>query len=146
MLKSTEIFKLVNYCIQYYLHINNPQIYLTDSQLINLINNNDNDNDYYQKIKINIKIIYIDLDTLLSQWLLVLINFNLCRFKRILKTINNDLNIHFSINKILYTDLIKNMLYDYIPNDKDYLPINKINTLIINPQVLNSCLYHLYKL
>lgn len=143
-LTPAKVFKLVNYCVQYYLHNNYPQIYFADKQWIDYLNSNIDIN--FPQVKVGTTQIFINKEFMISQWLLISLNFDIYKFKRILKSVNKGLDIDFSINRTLYIFLPKLMLYDYIPNNNDYIPVDKINTLIIHRQVLNACLYHLSQL
>lgn len=145
MLTLKEIFKLTNYCVQYYLYNNYPKIYLTDNQWVDYLNNKININ-FFPPIKVSTCHIMMTRDNILSQLLLVSINYNIYRFKHILKSFNKGIDIVFSTNRLLYLNLIQLMLYNYKINENDYQPVNKINTLIINEKTLNSCLYHLSSL
>jgi len=143
-LTPAKVFKLVNYCVQYYLHNNYSQIYFTDKQWIDYLNEDNNIN--FPRVKVSTTQISFNKESIISHGLLISLNFNIYRFKRILKSINKGLDIEFAISRTLYVFLPELMLYNYIPNDNDYMPINKINTLIIHRQILNACLYHLSQL
>ena len=136
------IFKLTNYCVQFYLHKNYPEIYLTDTQWIDYLVNK---NYKFPDIKVSTNRIIINNDFILNQLLLMSLNYNIYRFKYILKHINIFIPIHFSLNKLLYIDLIKFMLYTYRISEDDKIPIDKINMVLIHNQSLNACLYHLIK-
>lgn len=143
-LTPVKVFKLVNYCVQYYLHNNYPQIYFTDKQWIDYLNSKIDIN--FPRVKVSTTQIFFNKESIISHGLLVSLNFDIYRFKQILKSVNKGLDIEFAISRTLYVFLLELMLYNYIPNDNDYIPVNKINMLIINKQVLNACLYHLSQL
>ena len=143
-LTPAKVFKLVNYCVQYYLHNNYPQIYFADKQWIDYLNGKIDIN--FPRVKVSTTQTFFNKESIISHGLLISLNFNIYRFKRILKSVNKGLDIEFAISRTLYVFLPELMLYDYIPNDNDYIPVNKINMLIINKQVLNACLYHLSQL
>ena len=136
-----EIFKLTNYCVQYYLHNNYPSFYLTDTEWIQYLNKASHI--CLPDIYVGTMKVFSGRTMTINQLLLVSINFNLHRFKKIIKQVQVPIIINFSLNSVLYTDLIALMLLDYEPSESDKVNINKINFNIIDNSILKQCLYHL---
>lgn len=144
MLTKKEIFKLANYCVQYYLHNNYPSFYLTDTEWIQYLNKASHI--CLPDIYVNMIKVFSVRTNVINQMLLVSINFNLHKFKKIIKQVQVPIIIKFSLNTVLYIDLIKLMLLSYKPSESDKVNINKINFNIIDNSILNQCLYHLSSL
>ena len=100
MNKDKQLFKLYNYCIQYYLYNNYPLIYLTDEQWIDIINKRKKFP--YSIILAGISIIRTyDLASIVKDFLLISINYNPQRFKNILDNVGY-INLDFSLPTSLH--------------------------------------------
>ena len=141
-------FKLVNYCIQYYLHNNYSFIYLTDEQWIQLIIDDIYRKKFfanaYKPIKIGKSTLSVTENNYLSSLLLVSLNYNITRFKYILCRINKYIYCYFYLNNLLFIELILQLLKTYKYNNYDYIPLKNIKFSIINDKYYRACLYELF--